>query len=758
MARDKASQPDLTDDNQQDENYAPDIATDRGSVGVGDEKDLEAKDEGPWGVSASVQQANDPLLNCLVTLTKLLDRPHSRDSLVAGLPLNENGMSPALFIRAAGRVGISAKLVSRNLGQITSLVLPAVLLFKSREACILVGYTKDRKAKIVMPESGGVTEMPIKELEKRYSGYALFAKPEFRLDQRAREIEEETPDSWFRRTISKFTSLYVEVFMASFFINIFTLASSLFIMNVYDRVVPNNALETLWVLAAGVVIVYVFDFTLRTLRAHFLDVAGKSTDTIISARLFQHLMGMELGNRPPSAGVLAGQLREFDHLREFYTSATLVTLVDLPFLILFLVVIGYIGGPLAMIPMVAIPVLVIVGLAIQRSINKVIRETFRESAQKNALLVESITGLETIKICGAEGAFQRNWEKFVGHSARSSMKSYTLSAVGQNFTLFVTNMVSTSIVVYGVHLIAEGELTTGGLIASVILSGRAMAPLAQAAGLLTRISMARNSLRELNRFMGLPVERAFGRTFLHRPSLRGNVEFRNVTFQYPNSGHKALNSVSFKIQHGEKVGIIGPMGSGKSTLSRLLINLYQPTTGSVIVDGTDARQIDPADLRRNIGVLPQDVFLFFGTVRDNIALGHPEIDDHALLMAGTTAGVTDFLRHHPQGYDMLMGERGEGLSGGQKQSIALARAMVMDPPILVFDEPTSSMDPGSENRFIARMRKRAADKTLVMITHRSSMLQLVDRLIVMSNGQIVADGPRDEVVKQLQAGDLKAAL
>ncbi len=718
-------------------------------------KDAGDATRGLWRVTPSIHTAEDVLLNCLHIVCKLLDRPQSREALAAGLPIPDNGMTPALFIRSATRAGLAARLMVRNLDKIDPMLLPCVLLLRDRKACVYVGV-KDGQCEIILPETGGVQEIPFAQLESVFSGYAIFAKPEFRYDPRAKGLAEPESASWFWGTLRRFKSMYVEVIFASLMINLFALASPLFVMNVYDRVIPNHAMETLWVLATGAIIVFVFDFIIRTLRAYFLDLTGRGADTLISSYLFEQLMNMRMESRPPSAGALAGHLREFEHLREFYTSATMATLVDLPFLVLYILVIALVGGWLALVPLLAVPVIIGVALYMQRPLNRIVKETFRENSQKSALLVESITGLETIKKMGAEGYMQRLWESFVGKTSASSMHAHSLSSAVLSFTIFSNYMVTVLIVIMGAYMVADGLITTGALIAAVILAGRATAPLGQIAGLLTRFHQSQSALETLDDFMNLPVERPAGKTFLSRQYLRGQIEFRNVVFAYPGQKNKALNNCSFRIEPGEKIGIIGPIGSGKTTLEKLIMGLYDPNEGSITMDGTDVRQIDPADLRRNIGICPQDVFLFYGSVKENILMGRMGVDDRAMLTAGTLAGVTDFLRHHPLGYDLNIGERGEGLSGGQRQSIALARALLLDPPILILDEPTSSMDPGSENRFKARIGQVMKDKTVIVVTHRASLLSIVDRLIVFSDGKVVADGPRDQVLNSLKDGEVRA--
>jgi ATP-binding cassette subfamily C protein LapB len=387
----------------------------------------------------------------------------------------------------------------------------------------------------------------------------------------------------------------------------------------------------------------------------------------------------------------------------------------------------------------------------------VVQQSYREAQQRHALLIEAIGGIETVKSTASEGRMQRNWENFVEVTARSSIKSHMLSALALNFSSAATNFVSVGVVMYGVYLIDAGTLSVGGLVASTILAGRAMAPLGQIAGIMTRYHQARVSLSALDQMMQTPVERPEGRNFLQRSDIQGHIEFRNVTFSYPDQESPALDDVSFRIEAGEKVGLIGRIGSGKSSIQRLVLGLYEPDKGAVMIDVTDVRQIDPADLRRSMGSVPQDVYLFFGSVKDNIAIGAPFTDDTSIRRAARITGVEEFVNRHPMGFDMPVGERGQTISGGQRQSIAIARALLRDPPILLLDEPTSAMDNTSESRFKARLSETLEDKTLLLVTHRGSMLSLVDRLIVVDGGNIVADGPKQDVLEALRSGPVPTA-
>jgi len=711
-----------------------------------------------WSIPPSRAAFEDPLLWCLATLAGLLGRPISSMALSAGLPLDNGRFPPELATRALERADMRSRLISRpSIRAINPVTLPCVLLLRKGSACILLKLLPDGRARVQTPEEGGVRDVPLDELQALYAGYALFAQPAARLDSRTEDIKLINVERWFWGTILKFLPIYRHVLLASLVVNLFAIASPLFTMNVYDRVVPNNAVETLWVLALGITLVFTFDFVLRMLRSYFVDVAGKNADIIIASQLLQHVTGMRMDQKPQSSGTLANNLREFESLREFFSSSTMLAVVDLPFIFIFIYIIFLIGGPLAIVPCVAVPVVLVVGYLLQFPLKFAVEKTYRESSQKHALLIEVINGLETIKFAGAEGQIQRQWEKLVGMTAESSGKAKLISALSTSFAGTAAQLVTVALVVYGVYLIADGTLTTGALIACSILVGRVMAPLGAIAAMLTRFQQSRVALKGLDVLMKAPVERGSDKSFIHHPRISADVELRDVVFTYPHSRSNALEGVSIRIKAGEKVGVIGRIGSGKSTIGRLVVGLYEPAEGAVLVGKTDIRQLDPADLRSKVGYVPQDNFLFYGSVRDNIVFGVPQADDAAVLRASHIAGVTDFLRSLPLGFDLPVGERGMSLSGGQRQSIAVARALLLDPSILVMDEPTSSMDNSSEMTFKTRLGEIIANKTLILITHRASMLTLVDRLVILDSGKVVADGPRSDVLEALRRGQVRSA-
>jgi len=698
----------------------------------------------------------DPLLACLIVLTRLQHRAFSAEALTAGLPLVDGVLTPELFVRASARAGLSSCVVKRELDEISELVLPAVLLLKDNYACVVTGFSEDRKyVKVIVPEVvDGQKQIELTKLKEDYTGYVIFTSEQHRYDSRTPELKQRHARHWFWGTIAENWRIYRDVLLASLLINLFALVSPLFIMNVYDRVVPNNATETLWVLAIGVTIVFAFDFLMRALRGYFIDIAGKKADVTMSAILYEKVLGLKMSSRPASVGAFANNLREFESIRDFFTSATITTVIDMPFVVLFLLVIGLIGGPLVFVPLIGIPIIMLYGVIIQASLRRTIEETFRAASQKNASLIESLSSIETIKTLGAESTLQRKWEQVVGHIARLGVRSRLLSSSAVNIATFIQQIAMVGIVIYGVYQIQELSLTMGALIACVILTGRAMSPMAQLASLATRYHQATAALHSLDKVMALPTEREQDDPFISRPVLQGAVEFQNVSFSYPEQPNEALTNVSFRIREGERIAIIGKIGSGKTTIEKLILGLYEPTDGAVRIDGIDARQIDPADLRRNIGYVPQDIQLFYGSVRDNIVYGAPHIDDEKVLHVAEMSGVTDFVNRHPSGFDMQVGERGESLSGGQRQSIANARALLLDPPMLLLDEPSNSMDQTTEVNLKRNLTKHVDGKTLVLITHRASMLDLVDRLIVMDNGRIVADGPKSQVLDALKHGKL----
>jgi ATP-binding cassette subfamily C protein LapB len=704
----------------------------------------------------------DPLLDCLIEVCRLHGQAASRAALSAGLPLAaENGgrLTLELAERAAARAGMSAKLQRVGLHDIDTATLPAILILHDNKACVLLGWDEDgAQARVLLPESGqGSVTLVRGELLQRYSGVVLFVRPHFRFDARTPEVRAPAARHWFWSAILTQRFVYRDVLWAALLINLFALAFPMFSMNVYDRVVPNNAVETLWALAAGILLVLGADLFMRLLRSHFVDEASARIDVQLSSTLMERVLGMRLEHRPESVGSFASNLRGFEQVRDFIASSTVTALIDLPFALLFVGVLAWISPWLALPVLLAFLVVLVVGYVLQHRLHQLSETTYKASALRNATLVESLTAIETIKTQGAEGVVQSKWERANAFLAQTNVKMRALSSSAMYSTGTLTQLVSVTVILIGVYLISQRQMTMGALIAATMLSSRALSPAGQIVGLLMQYQGARTALDSLNKIMDKPVERPLGETFIQRPQLRGDIEFRNVKFAYPNRQDSAIDGISFKITAGERVALIGRVGSGKSTIERLILGLYQPSEGAVLLDGIDLRQLDPADVRRNCAHVSQDVTLFYGTLRENIAFGLPYADDAAIVAAAELAGMTEFVNRHPRGFDMTVGERGESLSGGQRQSVGIARAVLHNSPILLLDEPTSAMDFSTEGQITARMGHFVQNKTVVLVTHRTSMLAMVTRVIVVDGGKIVADGPRDRIMEALASGRIARA-
>ncbi|MEZ8825459.1 type I secretion system permease/ATPase [Vibrio sp. 10N.261.55.A7] len=700
----------------------------------------------------------DPLLNSLIYVSRYYGLANSPEALINGLPLSEGKLTPFLLPRSAERAGLVAKENRAALSEIPELILPVILLLKGGDACVLNSINAEKKeAEIVTGESGLVPiSIPLSELEERFNGRYFLVKKQFRYDERSPEILKTREGHWFWSTIWQSKRIYRDVFIASILINIFAIAAPMFTRLVYDKVVPNLAFETLWVLASGIFVIFLFDLLLKLLRSYFIDVAGKKSDILISSKLFSKVLGIRMESKPPSVGAFARHLQEFESIREFFTSATISSLIDLPFALLFLVLIWLMAGDIVYVPVIGVLILVIYSLLIQGPLRRAIEEGSRLASQKYANLIESLAGLETVKLFGAQSQFQYRWEEAVAHMANWNIKSRRITDGIQNTAGFVQQASNVGMIIVGVYLIAEGELTMGGLIAATMLSGRAIGPMVQLSLLSTRYNQAKSSMSIIEQVMDMPDEQEEGKRYIHRPIVQGKIELDRVTFNYPDAPIASIRELSLTINPGEKVAIIGRIGSGKTTLERLIMGLYQPIEGSVRIDDTDIKQLHHIDIRRNIGCVPQDSNLFYGSIRDNITLGRPLADDRDVMDAANRAGVTVFTQQDPAGLERQVGEGGLLLSGGQRQAVAIARAILGRPPVLLLDEPTSAMDNRSEMHIKHQLGQMTEKETLILITHKTSMLDIVDRVIVMEKGSIIADGPKNQVLTNLKQGKVRA--
>lgn len=701
----------------------------------------------------------DPLLQSLVYVSRYFGLANSPDALISGLPISDGYLSPFLFPRAAERAGINAKEAKIPIKDLSSLLCPCIILQKNNEACVLLSIDHEKEeAEIATPHTEMATHnIKLQELNNDYLGRVFLLKKQFRYDERSPEVLKKRSGHWFWSTLWESRSIYRDVLFASIFINAFAITTPIFSRIVYDKIVPNLAFNSLWVLSSGVFVIFIFDLALKALRSYFIDLSGKKSDLLISSRIFQKVMGIQMEAKPPSVGAFARHMQEFESIRDFFTSASISTIIDLPFAFFFLFIIWLVAGPLVIVPIIAVSILIIHAMLIQKPLRHTIEEGSHLSSQKNANLIESLAGLETIKLFGAESQFQYRWEEAVAHMANWGIKTRRIIDSVQNASGFIQQSVSVVMIVFGVYLISNGDLTMGGLIAASMLSARAIGPMVQLSLLSTRYNQAKSAMDIIDQLMNMPSEQEDGQRYIHRPVICGKIEFDNVSFNYPNSDISVLRDISFTILPGEKVAIIGRIGSGKTTLSRLLLGLYRPISGSIRIDDTDISQIHSIDIRRNISCVPQDPVLFFGSIRDNITLGRPLIDDRDIIDAANRAGVTSFSQRDPAGLERQVGEGGNQLSGGQRQSIAIARAFLGRPPILMLDEPTSAMDNRSEQYIKQQLSSLRRDETLILNTHKTGMLDVVDRIIVIEQGNLVADGPKNKVLQALKEGKVQKA-
>lgn len=708
-----------------------------------------------------LHENQDPLLSCLVIFTKLHGTPYSAQALTAGLPIEKGfhsielfsmeGGSKSLFSRAAKRAGFVSRLAKKELVDISSLLLPCILLLKGRQACILERFDSSKNmAKIIHPDvKEGESWVSIETLNEEYLGFCFLLKKEFSAQESNTNLLSQSKGHWFWDTLKFSKRIYIDTILASLVINLFVLASPLFTMNVYDRVIPNNAVETLWVLSLGVIVVYMLDIVLKFTRSYFLEIAGKKSDVIMSSMIFEKVMDIKMESRPKSVGSFASNLRDFESVRNFFTSSTIAAIIDLPFAIIFLVTVYFIAGYLVFVPIVLMLLILGYTFLVKEPLQKSIESTYLATAIKNGILIESLNALETIKTLSASGHAQWKWEEATGEISNKGLKSKILSSSITTVTSFLIQLDTVIVILLGVYMIKNVDLTMGGLIAAVILSSRAIAPMGQVASLVSSYEQTKTAYEAINAIMQLPVERPEGKKFVRRERFEGTIEFKNVTFAYPESTNNALENISFTIKSGEKVGILGRNGSGKTTIEKLILGLYAPSNGSILIDGIDINQMDPVDLRKNIGYVSQDVMLFSGTVKENIVYRAPHVDDETLIRAAKIGGVDDFVDKHPLGFDMPVWERGDGISGGQRQSIGIARAFLLDSPIILLDEPTHSLDNSAENKIKGYLAENITDKTTILVTHRMSLLDLVDRIIVLDNAHLLMDGKKEDILAKL---------
>ena len=684
------------------------------------------------------------LLSSLQILLRMngLERSISSIRDMADVTEGEFGYSDA--VSTLENLEFSANVGQLRLRKLTQGHCPAIVELKGGKTAVLA-KVDPKKEYLLYDESadGKFTKYSEKEFGKIYNGGLLLVKNR---RQQRESTDKENKVDWFWSSLRQSKWTYAQVILAAAVSNFLGLSSSLFIMVVYDRVVPNQAIESLIALTIGVLIALGFDFLIKMLRANFIDRAGKRADSRMSRLIFNQLMNMNLATKNDKSGALASTVREFESLRDFFTSATLVAVVDLPFIFLFIYIISLIGGPLAIIPLVCVPIVMFTGILVQPFLAKLSVQGMKSGMSKQGVLVETLNGLETIKATGSAGLMRKRFEEASNSQSDLGFRSRMISQFAINSAASVQQFAQIGIIFYGVFLIQDGIVTMGALIAVVILCGRTLAPLSQLANALTRVNSARTAYKSINELMKKRKDGGNMENPLSRPNLLGEVEFKNVSFTYPGANEPTLRDLSFQIKPGEKVAILGKMGSGKSTVARLLAGLYEPDVGSILIDGVDIRQIDSADLRRNVGFMLQETWLFSGSVKENIQMGFVQYSNEHILEIARLAGVDEFVRQNPSGYDFQLKERGEGLSGGQRQSINLARAILHQPSLLILDEPTSSMDTATEKIVLDNLSSWMEEKTLIAITHRNTLVKLASRVLVIDRGVLVADDTPEKLM------------
>lgn len=665
---------------------------------------------------------------------------------VRDLPeLTSETFDPRAAVSAFRHVGFDASYGEMSVASLRASHCPVICFLQTGEAVVIQQIDENGQAQMQrFVDEDSVVEETHDEaaLQSLLKPYFVLARPVHKA------AKAKGKNDWFWGSLLQGKWLYLQVIVAAAVTNFLGLSTSLFIMVVYDRVVPNQAIESLIALTIGVLIALGFDFVIKTLRAQFVDKAGKRADSRMSRLIFDKLLNMKLDSRRQKAGAMASIVREFDTLREFFTSATLIAVVDLPFIFFFIWVISLIAGPLALVPLIAVPLVIASGLVIQPFLARIAESSMQTNMSKQSVLVETLNGLETVQATGSGRLMRRRFEEASDAQSDLGLRNRMLSQFAINAAASIQQLAQIATIFYGVFLIQDGIITMGAMIAAVILGGRTLAPLSQLASAMSRANGARQAYRSLTAVMKEDEQAEATRPRLSRPHLRGHVELKNVTYAFPGANSPIIRNLSLKIPAGQKVAIVGRMGSGKSTLSRLISGLIEPSEGAVLVDGVDLRQIDKSDVRRNVGVMLQESWLFSGSVKENLQMGFYEYDDAHVLNIAKISGVDDFVAGHPQGYDMELRERGEGLSGGQRQSINLARALLHDPSLLILDEPTSSMDTATEKAVIDRLKSWAVDKTMVMVTHRNTLLELADRVLIVDQGVIVTDTTPEKIKAQ----------
>ena len=694
----------------------------------------------------------DSALAAVQYLAEMYDRPTSAFLMTAGLPLHEDGRLPFDQIEAAAdHVGLRVRPLTKALDRLEGRDLPAILR-TNEGAVVVLERAEDGRFTVHDPLQAVTGPVVLEELERVYAGEALAIEPDPSRDRLQHQALAPATKHWFWSELGRYRQSFVYIGAAAAIVNLLAFAMPLFVMNVYDRIIPNKAATSLWVLSMGVLLAFGLDFMLRIARAQVVDEVGRDLDQRLSQKLFEKVMNIPLASREGNTGAFAKRISDYESVREFFTSTTVVLIVDIAFVFVFFALILVLGGPLVLVPMVGTAAIVVAGLSLQKSMTGAMQDAQADSSLQHSTLVESIAGLETLKATTGEGRMLMRWRRYVEMGARTQERLRSLSSSAVNLASLFQQAISIGLIIGGFYMFNANKISMGAIIAMVMLAGRAMAPVGQFAYLMTRARQALLSLQTLQKIMDAPDERRLSGHAMLRQIDQGRVEFKHVTFRYPEASSDSLADVSLTIQPGERIGVIGRVASGKSTLGRLICGLYGPTSGEIIIDEVDSSQFHPHEIRRQFRYVGQDADLFSGTIRDNLRIGSADISDAALFAAVEKSGADHFLTRDAQGYGRLVGERGSRLSGGQRTFLTLARALVGPSRLLFLDEPTGAMDTQTEALFIQKLAQSIEPgQTVVVSTHRHAMLALVDRLIVLDQGRIIADGPKDQILGMLSA-------
>jgi ATP-binding cassette subfamily C protein LapB len=705
---------------------------------------------------------HDALLHSMVYLTRHHGKERSADSLLDGMPI-AGLLNPDQAVRVMRAAGYNAGLMQRDIGDIHALLLPAILLLANGDACVLVRRLDTPRGQspvceIVMPgQEFHTCKASEAELAQEYLGFALVATPlpEQAPDARQEQALLDPNGHWLWGTLRRFVPYYRSAMLAALLSNVLMLVTGLVTSVIYDKVIPHQGFVTLWALAVGSLLALVFDLVSRQLRSHLIDTAGKKADLIIGSLLFRQTLGVRMEHRPDSAGNYAHHLAQIEVVREFFAGATLSAVSDVPFIAMYVAMTFVIGGPLGWVLVLAIPALVLMALAVQRALRRAMSANLRHQADLQGVIVEAIEGLEDLKAVGAQGRFLHRFEDATSAAAEAGLMARWMMGWTNNISGVSQQLITLVMLVWGVYLIHDGVVTGGALIGAVMYAGRAVMPVNSVVSLASRYQGARVAMLSIDKMMQQPTEREKGRAYVTGHKVTGAIGLNDLSFAYPNTGDagvappRVLRNATIRINAGERIAILGRIGSGKSTILRLMAGLYQPSEGYVDVDGLDLRQVDPADYRMRVGFVSQEPRLFKGTLRDNVMMGRPQLDAARLAEVAKVTGLDRVVAGHPQGWELSVGEMGGLLSGGQRQLVALARCLITKPQILLMDEPTSSMDAQSEVMFLRQLKEAAGTRTLIMVTHRPAVLELVDRVIVVDGGKIVLDGPKGAVLAAL---------